>query len=82
MKAKPKTNSNAKPEGKLQKSIGLWPTKSGSGFTSAVTSDVLAALSEAKEGGRLFLQEVSDRKNDKMPTYRIVVFPPSSSSEL
>ena len=82
MKAKPKTNSSAKPEATSKKTIGLWPTRSGSGYTSAVTSDVLAALSEAKEGGRLFLQEVAERKNDKMPSYRIIVFPPSSSSEL
>jgi len=64
-------------------SIGFWPTKSGNGFSVAVTAELLATLNKAQEGGRLYLQEVPEdvrAENDRIPTYRVTIFPPAEQT--
>lgn len=76
-KGKPmvKGNGNNGGEKKFAPNIGFWPTKSGNGFSVAITEKVMAALEEVKIGGRLYLSEAnSDAEN--APTWRLAVFAP------
>ncbi len=65
--------------------FGFWPNKSGKpGANVYIDEALLATLNKAKIGGRLFLAEVPAevrKKNNKMPSYRITIFPPDEKAQ-
>ena len=65
-------------------SFGFWPAKSGNGFTTAITEQLLETLAKAKVGGRLLLSEVPEdvrEENDRIPTYRVTIFEPGEKKQ-
>jgi hypothetical protein len=82
------TNKSTKVTAKNKKEyppqIGFWPAKSGKGFTVGINESVLKILETASLGGRLLLTEVPEEyreDNDKMPVYRVTVFPPNEQTQ-
>lgn len=60
-------------------SVGLWTAKNGNGFTVNISESVLATISKAELGGRLFFREVPQDLRERypdMPVARLVIFPP------
>lgn len=61
-------------------SLGLWPAKTGKGYTAYIDEKTMEVLATAQAGGRLFLQSVPQsqiEENDKSPHFRVVIFPPN-----
>ncbi len=69
-KINPKTGKPYEPQ------IAFWPAKSGKGYTTKITDEVLEILTKAKVGGRILLTEVPEeyRTSDTSPHYRVTVF--------
>lgn len=70
-------------EQKKYDNVSFWPTKSGSGFTVQMSSEVIdalkriIALGEKAEGSTLFFAELKDEwKTERGPTHRLKVLPP------
>lgn len=76
--------NNANESKEFAPSVGFWPTKSGKGYRTYIDDNVLEQLAKAQFGGSLFIQEVSEEvreKNDKVPHFRIVIFPPDEEQK-
>ena len=74
--------SNSKKE--FNPSIGFWPAKSGNGFTVSVNEALIETLKKAQIGSTLYLQEVPEEAradNDRIPAYRVTIFPPRESND-
>lgn len=66
-------------QGNKNPNVGLWPTKSGKGYSVYLNEKVIRTLQECEEGGTLFLNEVEEaarEENAKAPHYRLTIYPP------
>jgi hypothetical protein len=81
MSPKKASNEEIKSAKNFFPSTGFWPTKSGTGHSAYITEDVLKIMSNVKFGGRLFLQPLEDSGNERAPSYRLVIMPPSEDQE-